>query len=210
MEVAKYTPQDIHLLTDQPGVYCFYNKQDTLIYVGKAKSIKKRVKSYFGSARQQNIKTRKMVAEVASIVFTIVNSEYEALLLENNLIKQNQPRYNILLKDGKTYPYICITKERFPRVIATRKISPQLGQYYGPFTDLGCMRRILELIKQLYPLRTCTYQLTEANVCKGKFKVCLEYHIGNCKGPCEGLQDEVSYNQDIAQVADLLKGHMNT
>ncbi len=209
MEATKYTPKDTHLLPTQPGVYRFYNKQDALIYVGKAKNIKKRVSSYFSNAKQHNLKTRSMVAEIAAIAFTIVNSEYEALLLENNLIKRSQPRYNILLKDGKTYPYLCITKERFPRVIPTRKVSPQLGQYYGPFTDLRAMHRILALIKQLYPLRTCAYNLAAANIRKAKFKVCLEYHIGNCKGPCEGLQDEASYNQDIAQVEYLLKGHLN-
>ncbi len=210
MEATKCTPKDIYLLADQPGVYRFYNQRDELIYVGKAKNIRKRVSSYFNNAKQHNLKTRKMVAEIASVAFTIMNSEYEALLLENNLIKKSQPRYNILLKDGKTYPYLCITQDRFPKVISTRKVSPQLGQYYGPFTDLRAMYRILALIKQLYPLRTCAYNLVEANVRKGKFKVCLEYHIGNCKGPCEGLQDEESYNQDIAQVEHLLKGHLNT
>lgn len=209
MEATTYTPKDTHLLPTQPGVYRFYNKQDALIYVGKAKNIKKRVSSYFSNAKQHNLKTCRMVAEIAAIAFTIVNSEYEALLLENNLIKKSQPRYNILLKDGKTYPYLCITKERFPRVTPTRKVSPQLGQYYGPFTDLRAMHRILALIKQLYPLRTCAYNLEAANIRKAKFKVCLEYHIGNCKGPCEGLQDEESYNQDIAQVEYLLKGHLN-
>jgi len=209
MEATKYTPEDIRLLASQPGVYRFYNRQSVLIYVGKAKNIRRRVSSYFSNAKQHNLKTRRMVAEIATIEYTIMNSEYEALLLENNLIKKNQPRYNILLKDGKTYPYLCITKERFPKVISTRNVSPQLGQYYGPFTDLRAMYRILSLIQQLYPLRTCTYNLAEDNVRKGKFKVCLEYHIGNCKGPCEGLQDEDSYNQDIAQVECLLKGHLN-
>ena len=209
MKATRYTPHTSHLLATQPGVYRFYNELGTLIYVGKAKNIKKRVSSYFSSTKQHNLKTRKMVAEIASIEFTIVNSEYEALLLENNLIKKNQPRYNILLKDDKTYPYICITKERFPRVIPTRRVLPQLGQYYGPFTDLKAMYRILELIKQLYPLRTCTYNLAAANIRRGKFKVCLAYHLGNCKGPCEGLQDEENYLQDIAQVAYLLKGNLS-
>ncbi|MHA7877755.1 MAG: excinuclease ABC subunit UvrC [Bacteroidota bacterium] len=210
MEITRCTPKDIRSLAKQPGVYRFYNKQDTLIYVGKAKDIRKRVSSYFSNSKQHNLKTRRMVTEIATIEYTIVNSEYEALLLENNLIKKNQPRYNILLKDGKTYPYICITQERFPRVIPTRKVSPPLGQYYGPFTDLRAMYRILALIKQLYPLRTCAYNLSEKNVAKGKLKVCLEYHIGNCKGPCEGLQDEASYNQDISQIKHLLKGNLYT
>ena len=209
METARYTIQDIGLLTTQPGVYRFYDKQNALIYVGKAKNIKKRVGSYFSNDKQHNLKTRRMVTEIVSIECTITNSEYEALLLENNLIKQSQPRYNILLKDGKTYPYLCITKERFPRVITTRKVSPQLGPYYGPFTDLKAMYRILALIKQLYPLRTCTYNLTKENIDNRKFKICLEYHIGNCRGPCEGLQDEESYNQDIAQIGYLLKGNLS-
>jgi len=210
MKVTKYTPQDIRSLTDQPGVYRFYNKQDEIIYVGKAKNIKKRVSSYFNSIKQHNLKTRRMVAEIATLECTIVNSEYEALLLENNLIKKSQPRYNILLKDGKGYPYICITKERFPRVMPTRKVVPHLGQYYGPFTDLRAMYRILALIKQLYPLRTCAYNLSAKNIAKGKFRVCLEYHIGNCKGPCAGLQNEASYNQNIDQIAYLLKGNFST
>lgn len=209
MEITKYTPKDIRLLAAQPGVYRFYNKKDELIYVGKANNIKKRVSSYFSNTKQHNLKTLKMVAEIAAMEFTIVNSEYEALLLENNLIKKNQPRYNILLKDDKTYPYICITKERFPKIISTRNIAPHLGQYYGPFTDLRAMHRILALIKQLYPLRTCAYNLTKANIDKGKFKVCLEYHLGNCQGPCQGLQTEASYNRDIAQIAYLLKGRLN-
>lgn len=208
MKVIQYTPKDVHLLATQPGVYRFYNQQSELIYVGKAKNIRKRVSSYFGNTKQHNRKTRNMVAEIVAIAFTIVNSEYEALLLENNLIKENQPRYNILLKDGSMYPYLCITKERFPRVITTRQASPQLGHYYGPFTDLRAMYCILELIRQLYPLRTCTYNLTTANIRKHKFKVCLEYHIGHCKGPCEGLQDEAAYQESITQVAYLLKGNL--
>ncbi|XWN34831.1 MAG: excinuclease ABC subunit UvrC [Roseivirga sp.] len=209
METTRYTPQDLKLLSSQPGVYRFYNDKGELIYVGKAKNIKKRVSSYFGNSKQHNLKTRRMVAEIVAIEFTIVNSEYEALLLENNLIKKSQPRYNILLKDGKTYPYICITQERFPRVIPTRKVVPKLGQYYGPFTDLRAMYQILDLIKRLYPLRTCSYNLSEENVHKGKFKVCLEYHIGNCKGPCEGRQDEATYQQALDQIRHLLKGNLH-
>jgi len=208
MHTPRYTPQDLSILASQPGVYRFYNDQDELIYVGKAKNIKKRVSSYFVNSKQHNLKTRRMVAEIVAIEFTIVNSEYEALLLENNLIKRSQPRYNILLKDGKTYPYICITQERFPRVIPTRKVMPKLGQYYGPFTDLRAMYQILDLIKRLYSLRTCSYSLTEDNVRKGKFKVCLEYHLGNCQGPCEGRQDEAAYQQTIHQVSHLLKGNL--
>lgn len=205
-----YTPQEVRLLVAQPGVYRFFDAKHTLIYVGKAKNIKARVSSYFHNTKHHNLKTRKMVAEIATIMYTIVNSEYEALLLENNFIKENQPCYNVLLKDGKSYPYLCITKERFPRVITTRDVSSQLGHYYGPFTDLRAMYRILALIKQLYAIRTCTYQLTASNIRKGKFKVCLAYHIGNCKGPCEGKQEEAHYNKDISQVKYLLQGHLQT
>ena len=209
METHQYIPADIQRLPDQPGVYYFYNDQQEIIYVGKAKNLKKRVGSYFVQTQQHDRKTRRMVAEIQTISFTIVNAEYEALLLENNLIKENQPRYNILLKDGKTYPYLCITHERFPRVITTRQIDTRLGQYYGPFTDLKAMYQILDLIKNLYKIRTCTYNLTEEKIRNHKFKVCLEYHIGRCKGPCEGLQSEAAYNQDIAQIAHILKGNLN-
>lgn len=209
MEIHQYSPADIRHLPDQPGVYYFYNEQKEIIYVGKAKTLKKRVSSYFAQTKQHNLKTRRMVAEIQAIGLTIVNSEYEALLLENNLIKENQPRYNILLKDGKTYPYICITHERFPRVIATRQVAAQLGQYYGPFTDLKAMYQILDLIRNLYTVRTCTYNLAEEKIRSHKFKVCLEYHIGHCKGPCEGLQSEAAYNRDIAQIAYILKGNLN-
>ena len=208
MEATQYTPKDIRILATQPGVYRFYNKQGELIYVGKAKNIKKRISSYFSNAKQHNRKTRKMVAEIQAIEFTIVNSEYEALLLENNLVKRNQPRYNILLKDGKTYPYICITNERFPRVISTRQVATKLGRYYGPFTDLKAMYQILDLIKNLYKIRTCTYNLSAGNIGRHKFRICLEYHLGNCKGPCEGLQSETMYNQDIAQIEYILKGNL--
>lgn len=209
MEVKQYEITEFGKLPNQPGVYFFYNKQQEIIYVGKAKDLKKRVSSYFNKNQQHNLKTRKMVEEIASISFTIVNSEYEALLLENNLIKKTQPRYNILLKDDKSFPYICITRERFPRIITTRQPGARLGQYYGPFTDLKNMYQILELIKSLYTLRTCNYNLSEENIRKHKFKVCLEYHIGHCKGPCEGLQTEEAYNQDIQQIEHFLKGNIN-
>lgn len=209
MEAHQYAPTDIQRLPDQPGVYYFYNDQQEIIYVGKAKNLKKRVSSYFVQTQQHDLKTRRMVAEIQAISFTIVNAEYEALLLENNLIKENQPRYNILLKDGKTYPYLCITHEHFPRVVATRRIDTKLGQYYGPFTDLKAMHQILDLIKSLYKIRTCNYDLTEEKIRNHKFKVCLAYHIGRCKGPCEGLQSEAAYNQDIAQIAAILKENLN-
>jgi excinuclease ABC subunit C len=206
--VNYYTPADISRLPDQPGVYFFYNETKEIIYVGKAKNLKKRVSSYFYQIKQANLKTKRMVSEIRFISFTIVNSEYDALLLENTFIKKNQPQYNILLKDGTSYPYICITQERFPKIVTSRQISNQLGKYYGPFTNLKAMYQILDLIKSLYTIRTCTYHLSKENIQKGKFKVCLEYHLKHCKGPCEGLQTEDDYNQDIAQVEHILKGNL--
>ena len=210
MDSTKYTLEDIKRIPNNPGVYFFYNIRQDIIYVGKAKDLKKRVTSYFNKQNLGSVKTEKMVKEIAFLSFTIVNSEYEALLLENNLIKQIQPRYNILLKDDKTYPYICITNERFPRIITTRKIELELGKYYGPFSDLKNMYQMLELISSLYTIRTCNYNLSEENISKHKFKVCLAYHIGKCKGPCEGLQIEQNYQKDIAQIEYLLKGNIST
>ncbi len=209
MEAKQYSPEDIRLLPNQPGVYYFYNEAQEIIYVGKAKDLKKRVSSYFQNTKQASLKTKRMVSEIRAIQFTIVNSEYDALLLENTMIKKNQPRYNILLKDGSTYPYICVTRERFPKVITTRQTNHNLGKYYGPFTNLKAMYQLLDLIKSLYTIRTCTYNLSEENIHKHKFKVCLEYHIGHCKGPCEGLQTEAAYNEDMAQIAYILKGNIH-
>ena len=208
MEVPYYTPDQVNLLPDQPGVYKFYNAERTLIYVGKAKNLKNRVSSYFNKSKGANRKTRKMASEVRSIEFTIVNSEFDALLLENSLIKKNQPRYNILLKDDKSYPYILLTNERFPRIIPTRRLIHGQGRYFGPFASVKGMNNILELLKNLYHFRTCRYDLSKKNIEEGKFKVCLEYHIGNCKGPCEGLQSEEEYNADIEQATNILKGNL--
>jgi excinuclease ABC subunit C len=196
-------------LPDSPGVYRYYNKEGVLIYVGKAKSLKKRVSSYFNKQSQYNRKTEKLVSEIARMEFTLANTEFDALLLENNLIKQNQPKYNILLKDDKTFPYICILKERFPRIISTRKYIPKQGEHFGPYSSVGAMNSVLELVRQLYSIRTCSLLLSQENIEDKKFKVCLEYHIGNCKGPCDGLQDEASYNEEIAQARNVLKGSMS-
>lgn len=196
-------------LPDSPGVYRYYNKEGVLIYVGKAKSLKKRVSSYFNKQSQYSRKTEKLVSEIARMEFTLANTEFDALLLENNLIKQNQPKYNILLKDDKTFPYICILKERFPRIISTRKYIPKQGEYFGPYSSVGAMNSVLELVRQLYSIRTCSLLLSQENIGDKKFKLCLEYHIGNCKGPCEGLQDEASYNEEIAQARNVLKGNMS-
>ncbi len=208
MEVPYYTPDQVNLMPDQPGVYKFYNSERTLIYVGKAKTLKNRVSSYFNKSKGANRKTRKMASEVRSIEFTIVNSEFDALLLENSLIKKNQPRYNILLKDDKSYPYILLTNERFPRIIPTRRLIHGQGKYFGPFASIKGMNNILELLRNLYQVRTCRYDLSEKNIKEGKFKVCLEYHIGNCRGPCEGLQSEENYNADIDQATNILKGNL--
>lgn len=196
-------------LPDSPGIYRYYNRDGELIYVGKAKSLKKRVSSYFNKQSQYNRKTEKLVSEIAKIEFTITNSEFDALLLENNFIKQNQPKYNILLKDDKTFPYLCILKERFPRIISTRKYIPRQGEYFGPYTSVVSMKSVLELVRQLYSIRTCSLLLSQENVEEKKFKVCLEYHIGNCKGPCENLQQESEYLEDIAQARNILKGDLS-
>ena len=195
-------------LPDSPGIYRFYDRQESLIYVGKAKSLRKRVSSYFTRQSQYNRKTEKLVAEIRKIEFTLANTEFDALLLENNFIKQNQPKYNILLKDDKTFPYLCILKERFPRIIYTRKYIPRQGEYFGPYSNVVSMKSVLELVRKLYSIRTCNLLLSEENVVKKKFKVCLEYHLGNCKGPCEGLQGEGSYLEEIALARHILKGNM--
>lgn len=196
-------------LPDSPGVYRYYNKEDILIYVGKAKSLKKRVSSYFTKQSLYNRKTEKLVSEIFKLEYTLANSEFDALLLENNLIKQNQPKYNILLKDDKTFPYLCILKERFPRIISTRKYIPKQGEYFGPYSSVGSMNSVLELVRQLYSIRTCSLLLSQENIEEKKFKVCLEYHIGNCKGPCEGHQEEQAYNEEIAQARYVLKGNLS-
>ncbi|WP_243517123.1 MULTISPECIES: excinuclease ABC subunit UvrC [unclassified Candidatus Cardinium] len=207
METPRYTPNDIQYLPTLPGIYLFYNQKEEVIYVGKAKNIKKRVSDYFTASKVHNLKTARMITHIASIAYTALNSEYEALLLENNLIKALQPRYNILLKDGKTYPYLCITNDRFPKVLITRKTIPPLGKYYGPFTSSYIIKQTLEVIKKLFTFRTCNYNLSQANVTKNKFKVCLDYHLGHCKGPCQALQDETNYQKEIDQIEALLKNN---
>jgi excinuclease ABC subunit C len=196
-------------LPDSPGIYRYYNKEGELIYVGKAKNLKKRVSSYFNKQSQYNRKTEKLVSEIRKIEFTLANTEFDALLLENNFIKQYQPKYNILLKDDKTFPYLCILKEPFPRVIYTRKYIPKQGEYFGPFSSVVSMKSVLELVRQIYSIRTCNLLLSQENVEQKKFKVCLEFHIGNCKGPCEGLQNETDYLEDIKQARNILKGDLS-
>lgn len=201
--------EQVSSLPDSPGIYRFYNNEEILIYVGKAKSLKKRVGSYFNKQSQYNRKTEKLVSEIFRIEYTLAPSEFDALLLENNFIKQNQPKYNILLKDDKTFPYLCILKERFPRIISTRKYIPNQGEYFGPYTSVVSMNSVLELIRQLYSIRTCSLVLSEENITQKKFKVCLEFQIGNCKGPCENLQSEESYLEEISQARNILKGNLS-
>jgi excinuclease ABC subunit C len=201
-------PKETTRLPHKPGVYKFYNKQSALIYVGKAKDLNKRVRSYFTKGKSHNRKTLKLVSEVDLIDFVITNTEFDALLLENNLIKASQPKYNILLKDDKSFPFVCVTNERFPRVYSTRQLVKAKGSYYGPYTSVVAMKNVMELVRKLYTIRTCKYNLSEKNVANKKYNVCLEYHIGNCLGPCEGLQSESDYREDIKQVISILKGKL--
>lgn len=200
--------EKISHLPHKPGIYKFFDDKG-IIYIGKAIDIRKRVSSYFNRSTQHNKKTLKLVSQIKDIEFTIVDTEADAFLLENNLIKQFQPKYNILLKDGKTYPYICIVNERFPRIISTRNKLNDGSRYFGPYPSITTMNVVLDLIRTLYPLRTCTYNLSPENIAAGKFKVCLEYHIGNCKGPCENLVEESIYNDYISQIRNILSGNLS-
>ncbi|MHA8106594.1 excinuclease ABC subunit UvrC [Aquirufa sp. 5-AUSEE-100C1] len=206
--MSNFDPKSIlPTLPEQPGVYRYFDETDTIIYIGKAKNLKNRVSSYFTSIQNHNTKTRKLVQQIRKIEFTIVHSEFDALLLENTLIKQYQPKYNILLRDDKTYPFICLTNEDFPRLITLRRIDHKIGTFFGPFANPKAMNSLLEMLHQLYPIRTCSLALKPSNIEQGKFKVCLEYHIGNCKGPCEGLQSEADYLVYIDQISNILKGN---
>lgn len=200
--------ETIRNLPPAPGVYRYFNAADELVYVGKAKNLKSRVSSYFVKSNDKSRKTRQLVREIRRMEYTVVNSEFDALLLENNLIKQHQPRYNILLRDDKTYPYLCITNEPFPRLIPTRKRIEGRGTYFGPYASVKAMKTVLELVRRLYTIRTCKYALTPENIARKKFRVCLEYHIKNCKGPCEGLQTTADYDADMRQVANIIKGKL--
>ena len=193
-------------LPSSPGIYQYLNKEGVIIYVGKAKNLKRRVYSYF-SKEHQSAKTRVLVSKIADIRYIVVNTEEDALLLENNLIKKYKPRYNVLLKDDKSYPSICVSNEYFPRVFKTRQIIRNGSTYYGPYSHIPSMQAVLDLIKKLYPLRTCHLALTPENIRQGKFNVCLEYHIKNCKGPCIGMQSHDEYMKNIAQVKEILKGN---
>ncbi|MDN3664739.1 excinuclease ABC subunit UvrC [Algibacter miyuki] len=193
-------------LPNQPGVYQYFDKDDTIIYVGKAKNLKKRVSSYF-TKTHDNGKTRVLVKKIVNIKHIVVDTETDALLLENNLIKKYKPRYNVLLKDDKSYPWICIKNERFPRVFSTRRVFKDGSDYFGPYTSGKTVYTLLDLIKGLYSLRTCNYNLSQEKVNSGKYKVCLEYHLGNCKGACENRETEAHYNENIKAIKEILKGN---
>lgn len=208
--------EDIHRLThlkgivsrlpEKPGSYQYWNAEGVIIYVGKAKNLKKRVASYF-TKTQQSIKTKMLVSKIANITYTTVNTEEDALNLENKLIKKYKPRYNVLLKDDKTYPSIAVQKSEYPRVFKTRNLTDKGAYYYGPYTHVSTMYALMDLIKQLYPIRSCHHHLTEESIKGGKFKVCLEYHIGNCEGPCIGKQSKEDYNNNINKIREILKGN---
>lgn len=196
----------IQTLPDNPGVYQYYDKEGKILYVGKAKNLKKRVSSYFNKVHD-NARTNVLVRKIATIKHIVVETENDALLLENNLIKKHQPRYNVMLRDDKSYPWICIKKEPFPRIFPTRRMIKDGSEYYGPYTNFKIVHTLLDMIKELYPLRTCNYDLSEKNIESHKFKVCLGYHIGNCKGPCEGNETRENYEKQVEAIRQLLKGN---
>ena len=206
LDKNEYLRGIVQNLPDSPGIYQYLNKDGVIIYVGKAKNLKRRVYSYFSKEHAPG-KTRVLVSKIADIRYIVVKTEEDALLLENNLIKKYKPRYNVLLKDDKTYPSICVTNEYYPRVFRTRQIVRNGSSYYGPYSHIPSMNAVLELIKRLYQLRTCHLALTPDNIRAGKFQVCLEYHIKNCKGPCIGAQSHEEYMESIAQVKEILKGN---
>jgi len=199
----------VYLLPELPGVYQYFNSDSKIIYVGKAKNLRKRVTSYFTKVHD-NRKTAILVRNIADIKHIVVDSEEDALLLENNLIKKYQPRYNVLLKDDKSFPWICIKNEPFPRVFFTRNVIRDGSMYYGPYTSVPMVRTILDVVRRLFPIRTCSLNLSKGSIAKDKYKVCLEYQIGNCKGPCENLQSEDDYLESISQIKEILKGNLTT
>jgi len=200
----------LEAIPHRPGIYQYWDANGELMYIGKAKDLKNRVSSYFVKNSQLNAKTRVLVRKISRITFTIVDTEIDAWLLENSLIKKHQPRYNVMLKDDKTYPWIVIKNEPFPRVFPTRKYIKDGSKYFGPYASVGMMHAIMDTIRELYPLRTCNLALTPENIRKGKFKVCLEYQIGNCKGPCEGYQTEADYERSLNDIRDILNGKIGT
>ena len=196
----------LQTLPHQPGVYQYFDADDKILYVGKAKDLKKRVSSYFTKTHEHG-KTRVLVRKIVTIKHIVVETETDALLLENNLIKTYQPRYNILLKDDKSYPWICIKNEKFPKVFSTRRVIKDGSEYFGPYTSMKTVHTLLDLIRGLYPMRTCSLDLSPEKIEAGKYRVCLEYHLGNCKGPCEGLQTQASYDVQVDAIRAILKGN---
>lgn len=208
MEKDEHIKMILAVIPEKPGCYQYFDEKGTIIYVGKAKNLKRRVSSYFNKEHDSN-KTRVLVKQIRDIKYFVVDTEEDALLLENNLIKQYRPRYNVLLKDDKTYPSIVVKNEYFPRVYQTRNIVRDGSQYYGPYPSVFTARVMLQMLKELYPIRTCKYPLTPESIARGQFKVCLEYHIKRCKGPCEGLQSLEEYQQNIAEIKEILKGNIS-
>lgn len=198
----------IKTLPDKPGVYQYYDKNGKILYVGKAKNLKKRVSSYFTKTHDSG-KTQILVRKIADIQTIVVNTEFDALLLENNLIKKYKPRYNVMLRDDKTYPWICIKNEHFPRIYKTRKLIKDGSEYFGPYASVTILNALLDLIKEIYPLRNCNYDLSPKNIVSKKYKVCLEYHLGNCLGPCEGFQTEENYGRNIQSIRQIIKGNFS-
>ena len=212
-DINKYWDQlepVIRTLPGKPGIYQYFDKEGKILYVGKAKNLKKRVSSYFNKDNQLSGKLRVLVRKIAEIKHIVVDTELDALLLENNLIKKYQPRYNVMLKDDKTFPWICIKNEPFPRIFSTRNVIHDGSDYFGPYASVKMMNTLLDLVRQLYPLRSCKLHLSQENIKKGKFKVCLEYHLGNCLGPCEGLQSEEDYLETINSIREIIKGNINS
>lgn len=207
-ETEKHIKMILSILPDKPGCYQYFDDKGTIIYVGKAKNLKRRVSSYFNKEHDSN-KTRVLVKQIRDIKYIVVNTEEDALLLENNLIKQYRPRYNVLLKDDKTYPSITVKNEYFPRIFQTRNIVKDGSQYYGPYPSVYTAKVMLQMLKELYPLRTCKYPLTPESIAAGKYEVCLEYHIKRCKGPCVGLQSMEEYQQNISEIKEILRGNIS-
>ena len=200
----------IKAFPNKPGIYQFFDKAGNIIYIGKAKDLKKRVSSYFTTSKKVNYKTKVLVNKADNIKYVVVENESDALLLENNFIKKYLPRYNVLLKDDKTFPWICIKKERFPRVFLTRRLEKDGSEYFGPYTSAMMVRTLIDLIRQLYKLRNCKFNLSKDNIEKKKYKLCLEYHLENCKGPCENMQTEEDYDDSIKQIRQILKGNLHS
>lgn len=201
--------EELKKIPHKPGVYQYYDESGTIIYIGKAKDLRNRVGSYFLNTNQLNGKTQILVRKIRKITFTIVDTEIDAWLLENSLIKKHQPRYNVLLKDDKTFPWIVIKNERFPRVFPTRKFIKDGSRYFGPYASVGMMHTIMDTIRELFPLRNCNFNLSEENIRQGKFRVCLEYQIGNCQGPCEGLETPENYEKKLSDIKDILNGKIS-